>query len=179
MFYWIKMLKLNVPAKINIEIFEDYILIQGPLGIKKKKKSKTLELVFDQNTRILWFLNATLKEKHFYFAIINKLILGVLKGFSVKLQIIGVGYKAFLENQQLILKLGFSHNVIYPIPKDVTIKILNQKIVTLVVLGNDFQKVNQIAAEIRFLKKAEPYKGKGIKYFDEIVKRKEGKKTNV
>jgi len=110
---------------------------------------------------------------------INKMILGVLKGFSAKLNIIGVGYKAFLENQALVLKLGYSHNVIYQIPKDVTIKILNQKLLTVVVFGIDLQRVNQVAAEIRALKVAEPYKGKGIKYFNEIVRRKEGKKTNV
>jgi len=110
---------------------------------------------------------------------INKMILGVLKGFSAKLNIIGVGYKVFLENQTLILKLGYSHNVIYQIPKDVTIKILNQKLLTVVVFGIDLQRVNQVAAEIRSLKLAEPYKGKGIKYFNEVVRRKEGKKTNV
>ena len=110
---------------------------------------------------------------------INKMILGVLKGFSAKLNIIGVGYKVFLENQALVLKLGYSHNVIYQIPKDVTIKILNQKLLTVVVFGTDLQRVNQVAAEIRALKVAEPYKGKGIKYFNEIVRRKEGKKTNV
>jgi large subunit ribosomal protein L6 len=97
----------------------------------------------------------------------------------MKLNIIGVGYKAFVEQNQLILKLGFSHNIIYKIPQDITIKILNQKLLTLLILGNDFQKVNQTAAEIRALKPAEPYKGKGIKYFNEIVRRKEGKKTNV
>jgi large subunit ribosomal protein L6 len=97
----------------------------------------------------------------------------------MKLNIVGVGYKAFLEKNQLILKLGFSHNVIYPIPPEITIKILNQRLLTLLVLGNDFQRVNQTAAEIRLLKPAEPYKGKGIKYFNEIVRRKEGKKTNV
>jgi large subunit ribosomal protein L6 len=79
----------------------------------------------------------------------------------------------------LKLKLGYSHLVTYEIPKDISIKILNQKLLTLVISGIDYQKVTQVAAEIRALKPVEPYKGKGIKYFDEIVKRKEGKKTNV
>lgn len=173
------MLSLTIPKKIAIEITEEWIKIKGPLGSKQKKKAKDIKLVFDNASNKLWFLNTDLKQKHFYFAMINKMILGVLKGFSAKLNIIGVGYKAFLENQALVLKLGYSHNVIYQIPKDVTIKILNQKLLTVVVFGIDLQRVNQVAAEIRALKVAEPYKGKGIKYFNEIVRRKEGKKTNV
>lgn len=173
------MLSLNIPKKINIEITENWIKIEGPLGIKKKKKSKNINLFFDKNTRKLWLLNENLKEKHFYLAMLNKLILGVLKGFYVKLNIIGVGYKAFLEKNSLVLKLGFSHNIYYEIPKDVAIKILNQKILTLLISGNDYQRIHQIAAEIRTLRPVEPYKGKGIKYFEEIVKKKEGKKSNV
>ena len=84
-----------------------------------------------------------------------------------------------IEEKNLILKLGYSHNIIYTIPADITIKVLNQRTLTLLIFGNDLQKVNQIAAEIRALRPVEPYKGKGIKYFNEIVKRKEGKKTNV
>lgn len=173
------MLSLNIPKKIDIEITEQWIIIKGPLGYKKKKKSKNLDFFFDKKTQKLWLLNDTLKKKHFYLSILNKIIWGVLKGFSVKLNIIGVGYKANLENNFLKLKLGYSHLVTYEIPKDISIKILNQKLLTLVISGIDYQKVTQVAAEIRALKPVEPYKGKGIKYFDEIVKRKEGKKTNV
>lgn len=138
-----------------------------------------MELFFDKTSNKLWFLNIDLKEKHFFLAILNKLIIGVLKGFCVKLNIVGVGYKAVVEKDLLTLKLGFCHNVLYKIPSGVVIKVLNQKILTLVIFGNDFQQINQVAAEIRMLKPVEPYKGKGIKYFNEIVKKKEGKKTNV
>lgn len=173
------MLSLIVPKKVNIIVNDEWIKIEGPLGQKQKKKSKTLKIIFDKNSQKLWLLNDNLKEKHFYLAMINKMILGVLKGYSSKLNIIGVGYKAFLEDKKLILKLGFCHNVNYDIPGDVKIKILNQKLLTLVVFGNDLQRVNQVAAEIRALKMAEPYKGKGIKYSNENIRRKEGKKTNV
>lgn len=173
------MLSINIPKKIKITLTEDWIIIEGPLGIKKKKKSKKIELFFDENTNKLWLLNENIKEKHFYLAILNKLILGVLKGFYFKLNIIGVGYKAFVEGKTLTLKLGFSHNIIYNIPENIAVKILNQKLLTLMVSGNDFQQVTQVAAQIRALKPAEPYKGKGIKYFNEIIKKKEGKKTNV
>ena len=173
------MLSLNIPKKIKINISEEYIIIEGPLGIKKKKKSKDLQFFLDTSTNKLWLLNETDPKKHFYLAILNKLIFGVLKGFSIKLNIIGVGYKAIVEQKFLNLKLGFSHSLNYPIPKDITIKVLNQRTLTLLIIGNDLQKVNQTAAEIRALRPAEPYKGKGIKYFNEIVRRKEGKKTNV
>lgn len=175
------MLFLKIPEKVNLIINEDSIVIKGPLGQKIKKKSKDITLFFDKTTRKLWFLKLNLKEnqKHFFLSILNKHIYGVLKGFSVKLNIIGVGYKAFLEESNLILKLGFSHNICYKIPQNIKIKIGTQKTVTLIIFGNDFQQVNQIAAEIRALKPTEPYKGKGIKYVNEIIKKKEGKKTHV
>lgn len=173
------MLSLNIPKQISIEVSENWLLIKGPLGSKKKKKSKNLQLIFDKESSKLWLLNTTLNNKHFYLKILNNMILGVWKGFCVKLNIIGVGYKVFLEKDHLLFKLGFSNNIIYPIPADIKIKITTQKQITILIFGNDFQKLNQIAAEIRALKPADPYKGKGIKYFNEIVKKKEGKKTNV
>lgn len=173
------MLSLNIPKKINIIVNEDFLLIEGPLGTKKKKKSKNIEMFFDKNTQKLWLLNPSLKEKHFFLSIINKMILGVLKGFCVKLSIVGVGYKAVVESNTLTLKLGFCHNVLYQIPEGITIKVSSQKNLTIAILGNDFQQINQVAAEIRALRPVEPYKGKGIKYQTEVVKRKEGKKTNV
>ena len=173
------MLSLNIPKKINIIVFENHIVIEGPLGHIKKKKSKNMFLYFDRNLNKLWLINHDLKEKHFYLAILNKLILGVWKGFSIKINIIGVGYKAFLNKNTLSLKIGFNHLIYYKIPNDISIKISPKKLVTLVVFGNNFQKVQQVAAEIRSLKPVEPYKGKGIKYFKEVVKKKEGKKTNV
>lgn len=181
MLCWIidPMIYLNIPKKISIELNENWIKITGPLGTIIKKKSKFIQLNFDSNTSKLWLLNESLKQKHFYLAIINKMVFGVLKGFTKKLNIIGVGYKASVENNNLTLKLGFSHNVFYNIPKEISIKILNQKTLTLLIVGSDLQKVNQVAAEIRALRPAEPYKGKGIKYFNENVKRKEGKKSNV
>ena len=140
---------------------------------------KSIEMIFDENTSKLWLLSSNLKENHFYLIILKKIILGVWKGFSKKLNIVGVGYKALVEKNKLILKIGFSHPVTYIIPQDVSIKILNQKLLTLLIFGNNFQQVTQVAAEIRQLRPAEPYKGKGIKYFREVVRRKEGKKTNV
>jgi len=173
------MLNLIIPQKISVLFTKKYFIIKGPLGLKKKKKSKYLYFYFDPYVRKLWFLNKNMKEKHFYLSILNKLIWGLVKGFSIKLNIVGVGYKAVVEKQVLSLKVGFNHYIFFKIPENISIKILNKKLLTLLIFGNDFQQVHQIAAEIRKLRPVEPYKGKGIKYFKEIVKKKEGKKTNV
>lgn len=173
------MLSLKIPKDINILINENWIEIKGPLGIIKKKKSNSIKITYDSKTNILYLLNENTKINHFYISMIYKLLWGVWKGYSIKLNIVGVGYKAFLEKDKLVLKIGFSHNVTYNIPKNITIKILNQKLLTILITGTDFQKITQTAAEIKHLKPVEPYKGKGIRYFNEIIQLKEGKKTNV
>ena len=173
------MLYLKIPAEVNILLTENWIELKGPLGTIKKKKSNLIKLFFEDNTRKLWFLNKNDCLNHFYISLINKLLWGVWKGYSIKLNIVGVGYKIFLEDNSIKFKIGFSNNIYYRIPQDIKIKILNQKQLTMVILGKDFQKVMQTAAEIKNLKPVEPYKGKGIKFFNEVIVLKEGKKTNV
>ena len=102
------------------------------------------------------------------------LIKGVDEGFSVTLEINGVGYRAAMEGKNLVLQLGYSHNVVFPIPEGVTIKCA--KPIEIIVSGTDKQQVGQVAANIRSFRRPEPYKGKGIKYTDEYIMRKEGKK---
>ena len=105
---------------------------------------------------------------------INNLVVGVTKGFEKKLEINGVGYKAAVEGKNLQLSLGYSHDVVYPIPTGVTIT--TPKPTEITVTGIDKQQVGQVAAEIRAYRKPEPYKGKGVKYAGEFIFRKEGKK---
>ena len=172
------MLKLNIPKNIKLLYSENWIQIEGPLGIIKKKKSPFIKLNFNLETNILSIENFN-KKNHFFLSILNKLIWGVSKGFYMKLNIVGVGFKAAIIDTNLQLKIGFSHIVNYKIPEGIKISISSQKALTLIIFGNDLQKVTQTAAEIRNLKPVEPYKGKGIKYSKEVVKKKEGKKTNV
>jgi large subunit ribosomal protein L6 len=106
--------------------------------------------------------------------LISNLISGVTKGFERKLEINGVGYRAAVQGKNLQLALGYSHDVVYPIPEGITIA--TPKPVEIVITGSDRQKVGQVAAEIREYRPPEPYKGKGIKYSDERIFRKEGKK---
>jgi large subunit ribosomal protein L6 len=107
-------------------------------------------------------------------ALVNNMVTGVAKGFSVTLEINGVGYRAAVQGNTLNLQLGYSHEVAYPIPSDVNI--VCERPTLIRVSGADRQRVGQIAAEIRAYRPPEPYKGKGIKYSTETVRRKEGKK---
>jgi large subunit ribosomal protein L6 len=107
-------------------------------------------------------------------ALVNNMVAGVSVGFEKKLQLVGVGYRAQAQGQKLNLTLGFSHPVDYPVPEGVTIETPSQT--EVVVKGVDKQRVGQVAAEIRAFRPPEPYKGKGVKYADEFIVRKEAKK---
>lgn len=109
-----------------------------------------------------------------YRQLVKNLILGLSSGFEKKLEIIGVGYRAKVENNTLILNLGFSHPVEYSSPEGITFEVSKN---TILVRGTDKQKVGQVAAEIRKIRPPEPYKGKGVKYFDEKIIKKPGKKA--
>ncbi|MDE2183764.1 MAG: 50S ribosomal protein L6 [Alphaproteobacteria bacterium] len=113
----------------------------------------------------MWGLSRTL---------VNNLVHGVTAGFSEKLEIQGVGYRAAVQGKNLNLQLGFSHDVVYPIPAGITIT--SEKPTMLTISGMDKQLVGQVAAEIRSWRPPEPYKGKGVRYANEYVRRKEGKK---
>ena len=107
-------------------------------------------------------------------SIINNMITGVCEGFKVELEIQGVGYRAAVEGKDLVLQLGFSHDIHYPVPEGISIAC--ERPTHIAVSGIDRQRVGQVAAEIRAFRKPEPYKGKGIRYVDEWVRRKEGNK---
>jgi large subunit ribosomal protein L6 len=115
--------------------------------------------------REMWGLSRTL---------VNNLVTGVTQGFSQKLEVNGVGYRAAVQGRNLQLQLGFSHDVAYPIPEG--INIVCEKPTSILVSGIDRQLVGQVSAEIRGYRPPEPYKGKGVKYAEERIRRKEGKK---
>jgi large subunit ribosomal protein L6 len=118
-----------------------------------------------ENARQIWGLSRTL---------VNNLVVGVTQGFTQKLDINGVGYRAAVQGKNLQLQLGFSHDVSYPIPQGISI--VCEKPTAITVSGIDKQLVGQVAAEIRGYRPPEPYKGKGVKYAEEFILRKEGKK---
>ncbi|HYC05772.1 MAG TPA: 50S ribosomal protein L6 [Azospirillaceae bacterium] len=106
--------------------------------------------------------------------LVNNMVTGVDKGFTKNLEINGVGYKAAVQGKELVLNLGYSHDIRYPIPEGISMKC--DKPTSISISGFDKQKVGQVAAEIRAYRGPEPYKGKGVKYEDEVIVRKEGKK---
>ncbi|MCF8474252.1 MAG: 50S ribosomal protein L6 [Emcibacter sp.] len=118
-----------------------------------------------KRARSMWGMQRTLADN---------LIEGVSNGFSKTLQLVGVGYRASIQGNNVQLQLGYSHDVIYPIPEGIDIKCPDQT--TIIISGINKQKVGQVAAEIREWRKPEPYKGKGVKYAGEYIFRKEGKK---
>jgi large subunit ribosomal protein L6 len=107
-------------------------------------------------------------------SVISNMVVGVSEGFKVELEIVGVGYRAAVEGKDLNLQLGYSHDIKYPMPEGITIAC--ERPTHIAVSGIDRQKVGQVAAEIRGFRKPEPYKGKGVRYANEWVRRKEGKK---
>jgi large subunit ribosomal protein L6 len=107
-------------------------------------------------------------------ALVNNMVTGVANGFTRNLEINGVGYRAAVQGSTLNLQLGYSHDIPYPIPTDV--RITCERPTAITITGADRQRVGQVAAEIRGYRPPEPYKGKGIKYSDETIRRKEGKK---
>jgi large subunit ribosomal protein L6 len=109
-----------------------------------------------------------------YRSLLANVMEGVTKGFERRLEITGVGYRAALQGKNLQIQLGYSHDIVYPIPEGITIAV--PKPTEVVVTGIDGQKVGHVAAEIRAFRKPEPYKGKGVKYSNEYIFRKEGKK---
>jgi large subunit ribosomal protein L6 len=107
-------------------------------------------------------------------ALVNNIVRGVSQGFTEDLEINGVGYRAAVQGKELVLSLGYSHDIKYPIPAGITVK--TEKPTTISISGADRQQIGQIAAEIRAFRPPEPYKGKGVKYASETIVRKEGKK---
>jgi large subunit ribosomal protein L6 len=106
--------------------------------------------------------------------LVNNMVTGVSAGFTRQLEINGVGYRAAMQGRNLQLQLGYSHDILYPIPEN--IQIACERPTLIAITGADKQRVGQVAAEIRAYRGPEPYKGKGIKYADETIRRKEGKK---
>jgi len=147
-------------GSLSMAMLDDLVAYQ----IEDDKISVT-PLVQAQRNRAAWGMQRTL---------VQNLITGVTDGFTKVLEITGVGYRAALQGKNLQLALGYSHDVVYAIPEGIAITV--PKPTEIVIAGNDSQRVGQVAAEIRSYRPPEPYKGKGVKYSDEFIFRKEGKK---
>ncbi len=168
---------INIPENTEVKIEDGVIFAKGKVGelsycfkncanVKIVEKSIIVSSAGESKQfSQLW---GTVRSRIF------NLVLGVSNGFTKELELNGVGYKATQKGDKLELLLGYSHPINFPIPKDLKIDV--PKPTEIKIMGADKQRVGQIAANIRGFKKPEPYKGKGIKYKDEIIRRKEGKK---
>ena len=168
--------QINVPDEVKINHDGDCLVIKGPKGELSMNMFDSIDLKLNDNCVVLSPKIITKKVKSLWGlarSLINNMVIGVTKGFVKKLEINGVGYKVNKDGDLLILTLGYSHDIVYPIPQEVDIKCTKN---IIEVAGCDKQLVGQVCADIRSLRKPEPYKGKGIKYENEIIVRKEGKK---
>ena len=168
-------LPIAIPSGVTITVDDAEVTVTGSKGTLKQFTMPGISLVQEDNQLIVRRINdePKIRAKHGLMrALINNMVVGVSTGFSKKLEINGVGYRVAAQGTDLKLNLGFSHDVIFKIPAGITTTIEQN---TITVTGISKQQVGQVAAEIRALKKPEPYKGKGIKYEGERIIRKSGK----
>jgi len=168
---------ISVPSGVDVTIDGQSITVKGPKGTLEHRVHNTVEVVRNDDA-----LNFSAREgadngvalAGTTRAVINNMVVGVSEGFERRLQLVGVGYRAQMQGNALNLALGFSHPVKFEAPAGVTVETPSQT--EIVLRGVDKQKVGQAAAEIRAFRPPEPYKGKGVKYHDELIRRKEAKK---
>lgn len=166
---------ISVPSGVTITIDSQTITVNGPKGSLSQFTMPDIELKQDGDQILVSRKNdeAAARSKHGLMrTLVNNMITGVSQGFTKQLEFNGVGYRVAIAGNGLKLNLGYSHDINYPLPQGVTATV-DQNIITI--SGIDKQQVGQVAAEIRALRKPEPYKGKGIKYVGERIIRKSGK----
>ncbi len=167
---------INIPAGVEVLVNGSEVTVKGPKGTLTQTFKPSMNITVegstvtvtrpddDKTNRSLHGLTRTL---------INNMIVGVTEGFKKELEVNGVGYRVQKQGTNLVMNLGYSHQVIVPETADVKVEVPNPN--SIIILGTDKQKVGQFAAEVREKRPPEPYKGKGIKYVDEVIRRKEGK----
>ncbi len=167
-----------VPDNVNLALDCSEIIVKGPLGsLRQTITSEHINIVSDKN---MLLVNATNSSKFAHSlsgtlrSLIFNMIIGVTKGFERRLNIIGVGYRAQAAGDTLNMNLGYSHPIAYKMPTGITVETPTQT--EVVIKGVDKQQVGQVAAEIRAFRRPEPYKGKGVRYSDEVITLKETKK---
>lgn len=169
---------IGIPSGVNVEIKGLDLLVKGKLGSETLTFTEEFEMKIDKG-QISVINKKSESDKRFnalhglYRSLIANMITGVSTGFEKDLEILGVGYRANKQNESVVFQLGFSHNIVFDPPKGITVEVIDQT--KLKVRGVNKQLVGQVAADIRKLRPPEPYKGKGIRYKGEYVRKKAGK----
>jgi len=172
-------LPVPVPQGVDVQVAGQKLTVKGKLGTQVLSLHRDIDAKLEGGRVVLHPRSENKRNRALWGtsrALLSNMVTGVSKGFSESLAIEGTGYRAAIEGKVLSLQLGFSHDVKYPIPEGVTIKVGGDKQNALEIAGSDKRLVGQVAAEIRAFRKPEPYQGKGVRYASEHVRRKEGKK---
>lgn len=170
-------LPVKVPSGVDVKIGDGAVSAKGKLGELSMAVVDSVTVTQEDGELVVKPNDSTKKARMMWGttrALLDNLVTGVSEGFQKKLDITGVGYRAAVQGKDLVLQLGFSHEVRYPIPEGIKIECPSQT--EVLISGASRQKVGQVAAEIRGWRPPEPYKGKGVRYSDEFIIRKEGKK---
>jgi large subunit ribosomal protein L6 len=168
---------VEIPAGVQVSIVENIITVKGKLGEQKLPLTELVDTTVDGNKVVVQPKSKEASSRMMWGttrALIASMVKGVSVGYSKSMEINGTGYRAAVQGANLVLNLGYSHDIVYPIPAG--IKISCEKPTSVKVEGIDKRQVGQVAAEIRAFRGPEPYKGKGVKYDNETILRKEGKK---
>lgn len=167
---------IPVPKDVDIKIDDQRVEVKGPKGLLSLALHPTVQLEQeDQQIRVRWSTVKDMAMAGTFRSLVNNMVTGVSEGFQKKLTLVGVGYRAQAQGNNLNLALGFSHAIDYSVPEGISVETPSQT--EIVVSGCDKQRVGQVASEIRAFRPPEPYKGKGVRYSDERVVRKEAKKA--
>lgn len=168
---------VSLPQGVTCQINGQEITVKGKNGTLSALTSREVSVIQENNEIVVKPADDSKKARMLWGTWRNQIrnmVRGVDEGFTVRLEINGVGYRAAMEGSNLKLQLGYSHDILYPVPQGIQIKC--EKPTLIAISGADRQRIGQVAAEIRSYRKPEPYKGKGVKYENEYIVRKEGKK---
>lgn len=168
---------VEIPAGVQVAIAGGMLTAKGKLGEMKLALTDLVDTSVEDNKVTVAPRGNAAKARMMWGttrALIANMVTGVSTGYTKSMEITGTGYRAAVQGQNLVLNLGYSHDVIYPVPAG--IKIICERPTAIKVEGVDKRQVGQVAAEIRAFRGPEPYKGKGVRYSDEVIRRKEGKK---
>jgi large subunit ribosomal protein L6 len=171
---------IEIAQGVDLKIDGDVVTVKGKLGELSQKVSKNIKLQLEGNVLTLERNNEqkqTKAEHGLYRALMANMIEGVSKGFELKLELVGVGYRASSQGQLLDLALGYSHNIVFEIPKEVKVETVSEKGKNPVVILSSYDKqlLGVVASKVKSFRKPEPYKGKGVRFVGEYIRRKAGK----